>query len=238
MRERDATRPSGRPRIVSIHQPAYLPWLGYFDKIRQSDLFIYLDTVQFQKQSFQNRNKIRTANGWTWLTVPVETKGKLYETPLKDLAINNRVDWRRKHRAAIAMNYRKAPHFDAVMPQLEMFYERSWSRLSDLCYDMLSAFNRRLGITTPVQKASDMGVMPSSKSDLILDLCRAAGATTYVSGTLGRGYLDLPAFADQGIDVTFQDYEHPRYRQAYAGFEPNMAVIDLLMNESEATAIL
>ena len=224
--------------VVSIHQPAYLPWLGYFDKIRRADLFIYLDTVQFQKQSFQNRNKIRTADGWAWLTVPVETKGRLYDTALKDLPINNRVDWRRKHSAAIAMNYGKAPRFAEVMPLLERFYEREWERLSDLCFEMLLTFNRLLGITTPIRKASEMGAVAGGKSDLILNLCRAAGATGYVSGTLGRNYLDLAAFADQGIDVAFQDYAHPTYRQAYPGFEPFMAVIDLLMNEADPAAIL
>ena len=233
-----ASKAAASDRVVSIHQPAYLPWLGYFDKIRRADLFIYLDTVQFQKQSFQNRNRIRTADGWAWLTVPVEIKGRLYDTALKDVLINNRINWRRKHGAAIAMNYGKAPRFAEIMPLLERYYERDWERLSDLCYEMLLAFNRLLGITTPIRKASEMTDVTGSKSELILNLCRAAGATSYISGTLGRGYLDLAAFGDQGIEVAFQDYAHPTYRQTYPGFEPFMGVIDLLMNEAEPAAIL
>ena len=223
---------------VSIHQPAYLPWLGYFDKIRQADLFIYLDSVQFQKQSYQNRNKIRTAEGWSWLTVPVETKGRLYETPLSELRINNRIDWRRKHRVAIEMNYRKAPCFDEVMPLMEQFYLREWTQLSDLCFEMMRAFNECLGIRTDIRKASELGAVEGGKSELILNLCKAIGAGRYLSGSLGRDYLDLRAFAERGVEVIFQSYAHPTYRQAYPGFEPNMAVVDLLMNERAPEQIL
>lgn len=226
------------PRTISIHQPAYLPWLGYFDKIRSADCFVYLDTVQFQKQSFQNRNKIRTADGWVWLTVPVETKGKLYDTQLKDLTINPRVDWRRKHRASIEMNYRKAPHYDAVMAWLAPFYDRDWPGLSDLCFEMMLAFNRALGIETEIVKASDLTSVEGSKGDLVLNLCRALDADRYLSGSLGRDYLDPEAFQTAGIDLTFQSYEHPSYQQAYPGFEPYMAVIDLLMNQSDPAAHL
>jgi len=224
--------------IVSIHQPAYLPWLGYFDKIRQADRFIFLDTVQFQKQSFQNRNRIRTADGWTWLTVPVITKGRLYDTPLKDLEINNRVDWRRKHLVAIEMNYRKAPQFERIMAWLKAYYEQPWERLADLCFEMLLGFNRLLGIETPIVRASDLPPCAASKSNLILALCKTSGASHYLAGTLGRDYIDAAAFAHDGVAVSFQDYQHPRYRQIYPGFEANMAVIDLLMNEAEPGAIL
>ena len=225
-------------RVVSIHQPAYLPWLGYFDKIRRADLFIYLDSVQFQKQSFQNRNKIRTADGWTWLTVPVETKGRLYETPLKDLPINNRVNWRRKHRAAIEMNYRKAPRFEPVMSLLDRFYAQEWEHLSDLCYAMMTAFNRELAVDSEIRKASELKTLEGGKSDLLLSICRAVGATTYLSGALGQNYLDVESFERAGIDVLFQDYRHPVYAQLQPDFLPNMAVIDLLMNEADPAAVL
>jgi len=224
--------------IVSIHQPAYLPWLGYFDKIRRADIFIYLDTIQFQKQSFQNRNKVRTADGSIWLTVPVETKGKLYDTALKDLTINNRVDWRRKHRAAIEMNYRNAPCFDVIIPLLNQFYDEEWERLSDLCYAMLTAFNRLLGIETKIVKASDLPEVQGEKGELIVNLCRAVGAKHYISGTLGGNYLEPEAFARHGIALAFQDYKHPVYGQVYPGFEPNMAVVDLLMNEKNPGRLL
>lgn len=217
--------------IVSIHQPAYLPWLGYFDKIARADLFIWLDNVQFQKNSFQNRNKILTKDGPAWLTVPVRTSGVLYETPLKDVEIDNSKNWRGKHLASIRMNYGKAPRFDGAFSALSRFYEREWHTLDLLCRDMLDYFNVLLGVTTPIRRASEMSP-GGAKSDLVLDLCRKAGATTYLSGALGRDYLDLASFAAAGIAVEFQDYKHPAYAQAYPGFTPNLAVIDLLMNEA------
>jgi len=223
--------------IVSIHQPAYLPWLGYFDKIARADLFIWLDNVQFQKNSFQNRNKILTKDGSAWLTVPMRTSGALYETPLKDVEIDNSKNWRGKHIASIRMNYAKTPRFGDCFPTLSRFYEREWRTLDLLCWEMLGYFNTLLGVATPIRRASDMGAN-GAKSDLVLDLCQRAGATTYLSGALGRDYLDLPSFARAGIAVEFQDYKHPPYRQAYPGFVPNLAVIDLIMNEERPDRFL
>ncbi|MEW6593799.1 MAG: WbqC family protein [Thermodesulfobacteriota bacterium] len=220
--------------IVSIHQPAYLPWLGYFDKIKRADLFIYLDTVQYQKNSFQNRNKIRTKSGPIWLTVPVETSGRLYTTPLKEIAIDNRRDWRAKHRRALMMHYGRSRMFDAVFPRLEPFYLRSWERLADLCWEMMVEFNRMLGIGTRIVRASELEVGEGGKSDLVLNICKATGATTYLSGSLGRHYLVLDDFAAADIEVVFQDYVHPTYTQQYPGFEPFMGIVDCLFNEPDA----
>lgn len=218
-----------RSHVVAIHQPAYLPWLGYFDRIQRADQFIYLDTVQFQKNSFQNRNKVRTPAGWIWLTVPVLTKGRLFEAPLKEIGINNQVDWRRKHLGALQANYARAPYYDDVMSWLRPYYERRWERLSELCLAMLNEFLSRLKISTPVVKASDLPPTQAKKSGLVLELCKQAGATTYLSGMLGKDYLDLESFREAGIAVEFHDYEHPAYEQAHPGFEPAMGVVDYLM---------
>lgn len=216
---------------VSIHQPAYLPWLGYFDKIRRSDLFIYLDTVQFQKQSFQNRNKVKTPQGAVWLTVPVMSKGVLVGTELRDLAINPAVPWRKKHLRTIEMNYGKAPFFHNVMAWLAPFYAREWHGLSDLCFAMLTEMVAQLGIKTKIVKASELDYDVGSKSDLVLNICKSVGATSYLSGSLGVDYLDVKSFEANGISVEFQDYQHPQYQQVYEGFEPFMAAIDLMMCE-------
>jgi WbqC-like protein len=219
--------------IVSIHQPAYLPWLGYFDKINQADLFIYLDTVQFQKGSYQNRNKVLTRNGPVWLTVPVETSGCLYTTALKDLTIDNRQAWQAKHLSTLRLNYSGAQMYKEVFPVVEPFYHKPWARLSDLCWEMLLKFNELLGITTPVIKASEIAGVEGKKSDLILNLCRAVKATTYLSGSQGKDYLDLEKFAAANVKVLFQNYVPATYRQQSDEFVAALGVVDLLFNEAQ-----
>lgn len=216
--------------IVGIHQPAYLPWLGYFDRIRAVDLFIYLDTVQFQKGSFQNRNRVLTGKGPAWLTVPVETAGKLYSTLLKDVSIDNSQNWQAKHWGTLRMNYSGAPMFRELAPKLEPYYAHPWLRLADLCWEMLSMFNSMLGIGTQIVRASELGEVDGRKSDLVLNLCRRVGATTYLSGSQGRDYLDIGSFRSAGIDVQFQNFFPVPYPQPVAEFIPALGVVDFLFN--------
>ncbi|WP_135081477.1 WbqC family protein [Terasakiella sp. SH-1] len=223
---------------ISIHQPAYLPWLGYMDKIIQSDIFVYLDTVQFQKNSFQNRNKILTANGPLWLSIPVLTKGKLFELSLKEIEIDSKQKWQKKHLNSIRLNYKKAICYKEIFPEISEFYQKEFRTLSDICFEMLTYYCHKLGITTQIIKSSELGFFDSQKSDLVLDICKSLSATSYLSGSLGRNYLDLPSFERENIEVKFQDYIHPTYQQVTgAEFIPYMAIIDLLMNEQEAGTI-
>lgn len=224
--------------IVSIHQPAYLPWLGYFDKILRSNIFVFLDTVQFQKGSFQNRNFVRGVAKPTLLTVPVLIGGRLFDTQLKDVQINNLINWRWKHAETIRQNYQRAPMFAHYWPAISSFYEQEWAKLSDLCSTMLKWFNEQFGIRTKIVKASDLAGTSARKSDLVLDLCRQVGATEYISGSLGRDYLDLRSFADAGISVRFQNYRHPFYSRGGTPFQANLAALDLLLNEPAAGQIL
>lgn len=217
--------------IVGIHQPAYFPWLGYFDRINQVDQFIYLDTVQFQKGSFQNRNKVLTRNGPVWLTVPVETSGCLYTTALKDLMIDNRQPWQAKHLSTLQQNYSSSQMYKEVLSIVEPFYRKPWVRLSDLCWEMLLKFDEILGVTTPIVKASEITGVEGKKSDLILNLCRAVKATTYLSGSQGKDYLDLEKFAASNVEVLFQEYVPIPYRQQSDEFVPALGVVDLLFNE-------
>lgn len=215
--------------IVSINQPAYLPWLGYFHRIAVSDVHIVLDHVQFEKNSFTNRNKIRTAEGWQWLTVPLRTKGNFGNLEINQIAIDGTSHWARKHWAAISHGYRKAPFFAAHAPFFEHVLQQPWSRLNDLLETTTRYLLDAFGIETPVLKSSAM--QPAGQKDeLVLDLCRRAGATHYLSGALGRNYLRESIFTAAGIQVSYQDYQHPKYLQVQGGFEPFMAAIDLLMN--------
>jgi hypothetical protein len=219
--------------IVSINQPCYLPWLGYFDRIARSDLHIVLDHVQFEKNSFTNRNKIRTAQGWTWLTIPVLTSGKFGALPIAELAMAS-PEWRGKHWNTLRQAYGKAPYFKQHAPYLEAIYARDWPLLAPLMREMTRYFLEALGIATPLKFSSEMAAQ-GTKADLVLNLCKDVGATTYLSGPLGRDYLEPEAFVAAGIGLSFQDYAHPTYRQAYPGFEAYMAALDLLLNHGPAS---
>jgi len=215
--------------VVSINQPAYLPWLGYFDRIIKSDIHIVLDHVQFEKNSMVNRNKIRTPQGWAWMTVPVLTKGRFGDLSISTLKINDTVRWSKKHWRTLEMNYSRAPFFDEYAPFFMDVFHREWSYLSLLVNEINSYVLEVLDVGTRIVYSSDLGVT-QKKTDLILELCKKVDAKTYISGPFGRDYLDRGKFEELNIQLQFHDYSHPAYRQAFSGFEPYMSVIDLLFN--------
>ena len=221
--------------ILSAHQPAYLPWLGYFDKIIRSDVFIYLDTVQFEKNSFTNRNKIKTTQGSIWLTIPVISKGHMNNT-LKEIVIDNKQNWKKKHLTSIYQNYKKAPRFDVCYPKIEALYAKEYECLSDLCWDQLMFWLDELRIKKQIVKSSTLPI-DSKKSDLVFDLCKHFHADRYISGALGRGYLQVADFKKEGIDVEFQDYQHPIYPQLYGNFIAYMGIVDFWMNTVDVSLI-
>src|ERR1700722_1879139 len=173
---------------LSAHQPAYLPWLGYFHKIAQADVFVYLDSVQFEKNSFINRNQIKTPQGALWLTIPVKTKGHTSGS-LRTTAIDDSQPWRSRHLRSIEMNYRRAPRFDECFPKIEAMLTIRETNLAEYCLHQLRFWLGELGISDAhVVRSSELPIA-SSKSDLVLDLCRHFGAQRYLSGALGRDYL-------------------------------------------------
>jgi hypothetical protein len=216
--------------IVSINQPAYLPWMGYFHRIAASDAHIVLDHAQFEKNSFVNRNRVRTAEGSTWLTVPVKTSGKFGDLPICELEIDNTRDWRRKHWSTLQQCYGRAPFFGEHENFFSSVLAQTWTHLAPLCNEITQYLLAAFGISTPLQYSSHMS--PEGKKDaLVLDLCRKAGATVYYSGVLGRQYIREELFQEHGIAVAYQEYKHPAYKQSHAGtFVPFMAAIDLLLN--------
>ncbi|MEO5335323.1 MAG: WbqC family protein [Magnetospirillum sp. WYHS-4] len=225
--------------IVSVNQPAYLAWLGYYQRIAEADLHVVLDHVQFEKNSYTNRNRVRTAQGWTWLTVPVLTKGRFGDLTIDRLEVDCRQDWGRKHWATLSQAYRKAPFFAEHAPFLETLYARPWPLLAGLVAELDAYLLAAFGIGSRIVASSGLDCR-LAKDELVLEICRKVGATTYVSGALGREYLRESLFAEAGIRVVYQDYRHPVYRQCHAGaFEPYMAALDLLLNHGpEASAIL
>ena len=221
--------------IVSIHQPAYLPWLGYLHRIAVSDLHVVLDHVQFEKNSFINRNKVRTHAGWCWLTVPLATSHRFGDLAIHQVQISDDPRWARKHWETLRQSYARAEHFAAYAPWLEESYARPWRRLAELIAEMTAWQLEAFGIRTPLVYSSQLGV-GGVKSDLVLNLCREVGADAYLSGPLGRDYLDEAAFARAGIEIAYHDFRHPVYRQIHGQFESGMAAIDLLFNHGRDDA--
>ena len=215
--------------VVTGHQPTYLSYLGLFHKIALADKFILWDDVQYQPKDFNNRNKIKFPDGPKWLTVPVHRKGYL-DKKYTEIKIDNTLDWRKKHWKSIESCYRKAPYFEKYHESLKFLYGVEWEHLSVLNGVMLELFCRQLGIPMELETLSKLKC-EGTKSELVLNVCKKVGATKYIFGSQGRDYADVEAFEREGIEVIFQDYQHPFYAQRFGKFEPYMAVIDLLFNE-------
>jgi hypothetical protein len=228
--------------IVSAHQPHYLPWLGYLDKVAAADVFVVMDDLQYEAQNFQNRNRVKVNNGAHWLTVPLQKSSR--DERICDKLINNSVtgkeSWQRRHWETLRTHYGRAPHFARYAEELEAVFARSWERLIDLDLHMLKLHLDWFGIHRPVVLASSLD-LTGKKSERIVDLCKKIGARTYLSGAGGsRGYLELDQFADAGVQVAWQRYEHPVYSQRYGGFVSHLAALDALFNcgpESRALVI-
>lgn len=219
--------------IIAIHQPHFIPWLGYLHRMSQVDLFVVLDHVQFERRNYQNRSQIRLEGEARWLTVPVIQRSQK-ETILEKEVDNRDADrpWGPNHFATVRHAYRNAAHLRDFAPTLRGILERRWERLADLDAAMLAFLRDAFSIGTRVVRSSSLDVQ-GSKSDLILNICRAVGADALLAGFGGsRGYLDRDEFARHGIDIRYHQFSHPVYRQC--GPQPFLAglgAIDLLFNE-------
>jgi len=222
---------------VAIHQPQYLPWLGYLAKWAAADVFIFLDTVQYEKNGWQNRNRIKTASGPRWLTVPV-CRAPL-STAIAAVSVDVSQPWRERHRRAIEHAYAKAPHLDTHRAALTAFYAEPWAQLAPLAAASAEWLARVVGIAAPARRASSLGVSAEDPTGRLVALCRAVGADTYLAGRDASAYMDLARFTEAGISVLTQTYEHPVYAQAHGDFVPLLSALDLLlMHGDDALDIL
>jgi WbqC-like protein len=216
--------------VVAVHQPQYLPWLGYFEKILRADVFVLLDDVQFKKNEWQNRNRIKTAQGSQWLTVPVRYK---FPQRINEVPINDTVKWQHKQRQSILSNYRKAPCYSYLEDLFEELFSSAWNFISPLNIWAVRRLTQALGIDTPIHVASELGEFPRDPDERLIAITRHFNADTYLAGSGGREYMDLSKFVSSGIEVRFQDYRHPVYDQLFGEFEPFMSVIDLILNHGD-----
>jgi hypothetical protein len=212
--------------IASIHQPAYLPWLGYFDKISKSDVHIFFDDAQYSKNNLFNRNRIKTQIGELWLTVPIRYKSG---RSICETEIDNSSNWREKHWKTITCNYSKARFFKEYAGMFEEIYSRDWKILSDLTIAMNETICEIMGIKTKFYRSSELKAEGMSNEKLI-NLCKNIGADVYLSGQGAKAYMNEDLFREQGITVEYQEFSYPVYPQQWGEFIPNLSVIDYLFN--------
>lgn len=217
-----------------ILQPAYLPWVGFFDLLDRADVFVLLDTVQHARVSWQARNRVKTKDGVKWLSVPVLRHGR-YEQRICDVETQEETGWRKKHLALLRHAYARAPFVNTICELLEeQLGDSRVERLVDVDERIIRSLATRIGIGTELVRASTLGAdTPEAgdpKSARLLALCQALGATDYLAGSAGRGYLDVESFAKAGITVEWHDYRHPTYAQLFGAFVPFLSMVDLLMN--------
>jgi hypothetical protein len=220
---------------IAISQPTYLPWIGYLDLIDQVDTFVLLDNVQFEKQSWQQRNRIKTPTGLQWLTVPVLFRGRFGQL-INDVEIREIEFWR-NHVRAIELNYRRAPFFEDYFEELSFRIKGSGSSpalLADLNIRLIEWFMDVLGIQTRLLLSSHLE-HPGRRTELLANICGSLGAKQYVSPLGSTAYLlqEMDILLGTGIDVVFQHYEHPQYRQLFPPFCPYASILDLIFNEGE-----
>lgn len=225
-------------RTIVVTQSNYLPWRGWFDMLRQADGLVLLDSVQYTRRDWRNRNRIKTAHGPAWLTVPVEAKGRFHQAV--DETRITAPGWAEEHLRGIALAYARAPHFGTAFPWLEaqlraVAEEPLLTRVNEA---LIRAFCQRLGLGLPITRDADLlprdalpGLDPSER---LAALTEAAGGTRYISGPAAKAYLDPAPFTRRNIEVAWMDYSgYPEYPQLWGEFEPAVSVVDLLLNLGE-----
>lgn len=219
---------------IAVLQPGYLPWLGFFDQMRRSDIFVYYDDVQYDKHGWRNRNRIKTPTGPAWLTVPVLDKGR-HGQAILEAHIDNRNAWPRKHLGSVRQYYAKSHCFDAVYPGLEALLLRPWQYLVDLDLALVEWLAGWLEVRVTIVRTSELGIR-GERSERLLEICRHFGADRYLSGNAAQSYLEVARFTAAGIQVEWQDYQHPIYPQRHGAFQSHLSTLDLLLNAGTESA--
>ena len=223
--------------IVAIHQPNYIPWLGFFDKILTADVFVFLDHVQFSRGSVENRNRIKTTNGAKWLTQPVHRKDATFP-PMNEVELADST-WKNLHLKTISQYYTRANAYANFFHRIQQAYlSTDTKNLVDFNIDLIQHIASWLGLTSTFVRASSLEVNGSSTA-LLTNICQVLGADIYLSGIGAKQYLDERVFEEVGINVIYSNFQHPTYSQPWGDFVPNLSILDLLLNcGEESLAIL
>lgn len=213
--------------VLTAHQPLYIPWLGFFQKVSMSDVFCLWDDVQFSPNDYIQRNRIKSPNGPLLLTIPILTKDHREKT-IKDMRIDDTKNWQRIHWNSLKVSYEnKAPYFESYNNFFREVYEKQWEYLADLDEYILKYLLKELGISVTFIKASEIK-FDGKKSERVLDMCIKLGADIYIFGETGEEYADKTSFQQSEVKLYFQKYKHPIYPQLYGNFESHLSVLDLL----------
>jgi len=213
---------------VVILQPGYIPWLGFFDQMYKSDTFVILDDVQYDKHGWRNRNRIKTAQGIQWMTVPVLTSGK-NNLIIKDVLIDNRTGWQKKHLKSIEQNYKKSQFFKEYFYIFEEILSKEWKYLIDLDMEFIYRLNAILGLNRKIIFASALNIK-TDKTERLINICQILNADSYLTGDAAKDYIEKDKFDNNNIRLEFHNYSHPTYKQLYGKFMPFLSIVDLLFN--------
>lgn len=212
---------------VGIIQSSYFPWRGYFDFINSVDLFIFYDDVQYSKNGWRNRNRLKTPDGLRWITVPV--RGRSLKQQILQTEIDDRDDWRRRHLSLYKEAYGKAPFFKDALVLLEGLNGESDKTISELNIRLIKSVCAYLEITTPMKRSSEWS-LEGAKTDRLLDLLRQVKAKTYLSGGSADEYLEKDKFREAGIQLEYKTYDYEPYPQLWGAFEGSVSILDLIAN--------
>jgi len=221
--------------IVAAHQPSFLPWLGYLDKLAKADVFVVMDDLQYEAQNFVNRNRLKLSNGPHWMTVPLIAGAQtelICDRRIDNSGRGGRHHWQHRIWRTLEVHYGASPHFATYAPDLEDVFVRRWDSLLELDLHILDLARRWLAIKTPIIRASSLGIS-GAKTDRIAAVCKKLGAAVYLSGRGGStGYLDTDQLARAGVSTMWQQFTHPTYPQRYShlGFVSHLGFLDLVLN--------
>ncbi len=216
---------------IAIHQPNYLPWIGYFDKLDQVDYFVLLDTALHSKSGFVHRNKIKTSSGPLTLSVPLNNK----EQPIHELLIAKETNWNIQHWKAIELNYKKAPYWYLYKDGFKKIFHQNWTHLSDLNIALINHITSLLSIKTHLVKESELNMDFGKSNTRNINIVSFLNGTTYISGEGARIYNDPQLFKERNIELLYQQFKHPSYPQRWGQFIPNLSIIDMLFNCGPST---
>jgi len=215
--------------IVSIHQPNFLPWIGFFYKISRSNVFVFLDNVQFSKGSIINRVKIKTNSGEKWITVPVKTKGKLLQK-INEVQIKDNPDWRRKILGNLISNYSKSKFFNLYFPTLKEILLRNYIYLKDINIELIKWIIDLLDFEVEILSSSDLIDGMLDPTERLISICKKVNADIYLSGFGGRNYQISEQFKRENIELKVYDFVHPVYKQQNGDFLQGLSIIDFIFN--------